>query len=66
MATEEVLAAVLNHIVTTKAAYIMSCSEFTLRIQHLRSWAHAAMSCHRLAQIIMEQKPAERVDGGLC
>ena len=60
---EEHLAAVLNHVVTTKAAYIMSCEEFVPRIQHMRWWARAAMSCRRLANMIMEQKPVERVDG---
>ena len=63
---EEHLAAVntvLNHVVTTKAAYIMSCEEFVPRIQHMCWWARAAMSCRRLANMIMEQKPVERVDG---
>ena len=63
MATEEHLAAVLNHVVTTKAAYIMSFEEFVPRIQHMCWWARAAMSCRRLANMIMEQKPVERVDG---
>ena len=63
---EEHLAAVntvLNHVVTTKAAYIMYCEEFVPRIQHMCWWARAAMSCRRLANMIMEQKPVERVDG---
>ena len=63
---EEHLAAVntvLNHVVTTKAAYIMSFEEFVPRIQHMCWWARAAMSCRRLANMIMEQKPVERVDG---
>ena len=63
---EEHLAAVntvLNHVVTTKAAYIMYCEEFAPRMQHMRWWARAAMSCPRLAQMIMEQKLVERVDG---
>ena len=64
---EEHLAAVntvLNHVVTTKAAYIMSFEEFVPRIQHMCWWARAAMSCRRLANMIMEQKPVERVNGG--
>ena len=63
---EEHLAAVntvLNHVVTTKAAYIMYFEEFVPRIQHMCWWARAAMSCRRLANMIMEQKPVERVDG---
>ena len=52
----------LNHVVTTNAAYIMSREEFDPRIQHMRWWARAAMSCRRLANMIMEQKPVERVD----
>ena len=63
MATEAVLAAVWNHTVASKAAYMMSYSEFGVRGQHLRIWARAAMSCRRLANMIMEQKPVERVDG---
>ena len=66
MATEEHLAAVntvLNHVVTTNAAYIMYFEEFVPRIQHRCWWARAAMSCRRLANMIMEQKPVERVDG---
>ena len=55
--------AVLNHVVTTKAAYIMSFEEFVPRIQHMCRWARAAISCRRLANMIMEQKPVERVDG---
>ena len=66
MATEEHLATVntvLNHVVTTNAAYIMYFEEFVPRIQHRCWWARAAMSCRRLANMIMEQKPVERVDG---
>ena len=53
----------LNHVITTKAAYIMSSEEFVPRLQHMRSWARAAISCRRLAQMIMEQKSVKRVDG---
>ena len=62
---EEHLAAVntvLNHVVTTKAAYIMSREEFDPRIQHMRWWARAARSCPRLAQMILGQKPADGDD----